>query len=253
MIILAVFIVLFVVIYQKRILQQQNKIQQTEYDHQKELFNATIQVEENERERIAKNIHDDLGTLLSVIRLNNINAIKKASDPEAVLKSLEDNKELLNSTSEVVRSISKQLAPPTLLKLGYIEAISELCKHINNTDALTISFSFEDVPTRFDSKIEVQLYRITQEVVNNIIKHAEASDIDIDLSMLDAVLNLSITHNGEGINSAAIEKLLRSAKGLGLKSIQSRVQAINGSIQYLTIGLNDSKIMIHIPLKNEEN
>lgn len=254
MVILAVSIVLFVVIYKKRILQQQNEIQKAKYSHQKELFEATIQVEEKERERIAKNIHDDLGALLNVIRLNNISAIKNVNNVDKVLKSLDDNKKLLNSTSEIIRSISRQLGPPTLLKLGYIEGISELCTHINNTGAFKVNFKVENnITSRFHQKIEVQLYRITQEIINNIIKHANASLINIELCMHNRALNLSITHNGYGINSTTIETLLQSSKGIGLKNIQSRVQAINGSIQYFTIGLNDSKIIIDIPLDDEKN
>ena len=92
MFILASFIILFVVIYKKRVLQQRNEIQESKYNHQKELIEATIQVEEKERERIAKNIHDDLGALLNVIRLNNIKAVKKVNESAVVLKALEDNK-----------------------------------------------------------------------------------------------------------------------------------------------------------------
>jgi len=253
MAILAVSIILFVIVYKKRILQQQNKIQQIEYNHQKTLLEATIQVEETERERIAKNIHDDLGALLNVMRLNNINAIKKIHNTDSVLKSLEDNKILLDSTSEIIRAISKQLTPPILLKLGYVESISELCNHINNTGVLKIDFSIENIQSRFPKKIEIQLYRITQEIINNILKHAGASLMKILLSSHQGVLNLLITHNGKGINSLTIEKLLRSSKGLGLKNIQSRIQAINGSIQYFTIGLDDSQIIINIPLDEEKN
>lgn len=253
MVILAVSIILFVIIYKKRILEQQNDIQQAKYNHQKELLEATIQVEEKERERIAKNIHDDLGALLNIMRLNNINAIKKINNVAVVLKSLNENKKLLDSTSEIIRSISKQLAPPTLLKFGYIEGISELCKHINNTDNLKVGFTVNNIVSRFNQKIEIQLYRITQEIINNIIKHADASSINVILSLKKDNLNLLITHNGKGINSKTIEKLLYSSKGLGLKNIQSRVQAINGVVQYFTIGLNDSKIIIDIPINDEKN
>lgn len=252
MVILATFIILFVVIYKKRFLQQQNEIQEAKYIYQRELLEATIQVEEKERERIAKNIHDDLGTLLNVMRLNNISAIKKIHDETALLKVLEDNKNLLNSTSEIVRNISKQLAPPILLKLGYSEGISELCSHINNTEELSVYFTSENITSRFNHKIEIQLYRVTQEIINNIIKHAKASSINIHLVLQNEVLNLSITHNGKGISSSTIEGLLQSPKGLGLKNIQSRVQAINGTVQYFTVGINNSKITIDIPLLNNE-
>jgi signal transduction histidine kinase len=248
MLILAISIILFIVLYNKRVLLQKHQIQAAKFNHQKELIEATIQVEENEREKISKNIHDDLGALLNVIRLNNMKAIKNANKPEVVVQSLEDNKSLLNSTSEIVRSVAKQLAPPTLLKLGYVEGIKELCKQVNNTGAIKVEFKGDKIAVRFQQRVEVQLYRVTQEVVNNILKHAKASSITIELKLLENMLTLTVSHDGLGISADTIKKLMRTSKGLGLKSIQTRIQTIKGSIQYFSIGTNDSKIIIHIPV-----
>ena len=253
MFILAISIVLFIVTYNKRVLQQQHQIQEEKYRHQKELIEATIRVEEREREKIAKNIHDDLGALLNVMRLNNISAIKKIEDKTSVLKTLENNKELLNSTSEIVRSVAKQLAPPTLLKLGYVEGIKELARQLNNTESLKVAVDFRNITTRLDQKIEVQLYRITSEVVNNILKHASASAVQIDLTQVEGAFILTIAHNGIGISSEKVEKLTKKEGGLGLKSIQTRVQSINASIQYLISEAAYSKIMLYIPLTDEKN
>jgi signal transduction histidine kinase len=253
MLILAISIILVIVLYNKRVLQQKHQIQETKFKHQKELIEATIQVEENEREKIAKNIHDDLGALLNVIRLNNVNAIKKVTDSTVVLKSLENNKELLNSTSEIIRSVARQLAPPTLIKLGYVEGVRELCKHVNNTEVVSMNFEPKGITNRFEQKIEVQLYRVTQEVVNNILKHADSSLIELNLSLVDRVLILTITHNGKGIDKTEIDDLMNESKGLGLKSIQTRIHAINGEIEYLTNTQNDSKVTIHIPISDEKN
>jgi signal transduction histidine kinase len=198
MFILAISIILFVVIYNKRVLQQQHQIQAEKYKHQKELIEATIQVEENERQSIAKNIHDDLGALLNVMRLNNMKAIKKVEDRTIVLKSLEDNKNLLRSTMDIVRSVAKQLAPPTLIRLGYVEGINELTRQINNTEAIKVAFESHYIVSRFPQKIEVQLYRITNELINNILKHAAAAVIQISLIQTENDLILTISHDGKG-------------------------------------------------------
>jgi signal transduction histidine kinase len=232
MLMLVAFIILFVLYYQKKVLSQQYQMQAAENKYQRELLSAVIQVEEKERDRIAKNIHDDVGTLLNVLKLNLSKIERNAKDEVLTEKLSKENLSLLEESIQGIRGIAKDLVPPTLVKLGYIKAIHELCKHINNSGQITVTFLQNELDTHFPQQTKLQLYRLTQELLNNIIKHAGAKEIIIELTQINARFNLIISHNGKGITSEQVKELSKKESGLGLKSIQSRAQLISANVIY---------------------
>jgi signal transduction histidine kinase len=250
MLILVVFIVLFVLHYQKKVLAQQNLMQEAENKYQRQLLSAVIQVEEKERERIAKNVHDDVGILLNVLKQNLNKIARNANDEELTQKLRKDNLSLLEESIQNIRGIAKDLVPPTLLKLGYIEALNELCKHINKNGEILVNFLQHDSEISLPMQTKLQLYRLTQEVLNNIIKHAGATEIIIEFKQIGAFYNLLISHNGTGITTQQMHQFSKEQKGLGLKSIQSRAQLIDASVTY-NIPLNGlANIAVELPLNN---
>lgn len=234
MLILVVSIVLFVVYYQKKVLAQENQIQLAENKYQKQLLQATISVEEKERERIAKNIHDEAGTLLNVLKLNMTKISRNAHDKELTERLTVDNLELLDSSIQCIRNISKDLISPTLVKLGYLKALLELCKHITNSGKIYADVIYDPAANelRLPEDKEVQLYRMTQEIINNIIKHADAQEITIEYKRSETVCEVLISHNGKGLSAKDVKELSKGSKGIGLKSIQSRAQTINAKVSY---------------------
>lgn len=250
MLILVISIILFVVFYQKKILAQKNQIQLAENQYQRQLLQATIQVEEKERERIAKNIHDDIGTLLNVLKLNLTKLSRNGEDKELVKLLTGENIELLDESIQSIRNISKDLVSPTLLKLGYLKAVHELCRHITNSGQIFADLVHEadEIDIRFPESTEVQLYRMTQEIINNIIKHAGAGEILIEYKKSETVYNVLVRHNGRGITDQDIISLVKDNKGLGLKSIQSRAQLINATVNYSVPTPLQACIHVKIPL-----
>ena len=248
MILLAVIIIFIVVVYKKRVLLQQNEIQKMQTDHQKQLLSATIRVQEREREEIAKNIHDDLGAVLSALRLNTIKGLKNIENQDIIENTTKQNQQLLNEASIILKTISRQLAPPALMKLGYIRGIEELCKIIRNSGEIEIDFNYDNNETRFPHEIDVQLYRITNELINNTIRHSKANNIQLHLKIENNLIHFQLQHNGVGIDSKEIERLLKSDEGLGIKSVHSRVQMINGEITYNYQENKDALISITVPL-----
>jgi two-component system NarL family sensor kinase len=233
MTLLAGFIIFFVVLYQKKAIIQRNEVEAIKTQHQRDLLQKTIEVEEKERESIAKNIHDDLGALISILRLNNSRTAKNIDDKDILKKILESNKVILNKTSESVRSISKKLASPTLIKLGYVKAIKEICSSFNQTGEIVMHFNdlmtenFKPLPQKAS-----QLFRASQEIINNIIKHAAASEINVTLSNDDMRTIIKFEHDGAGISETDVVDLIRQDKGLGLTSIQSRLSIVAAEIIY---------------------
>jgi len=226
MFILVVSIILFVVYYQKRVLAQKN-------DFQRQLLSATVQVEEKERERIAKNIHDDVGTLLSVLKLNLSRASRNADNKELTEQLTKENYKLIEESMSAVRGVIRDLAPASLNKLGYVKALNELCRQVNNGDAVKIELVHEsDLKLDMSPKDELQLYRLTKEILNNVIKHTGASHIKVEFARSGASQALRVSHDGKGISNEAIRELSKEQKGLGLKSIESRAQLINARVNY---------------------
>lgn len=247
MLILVVSVILFVALYQKKVLAQQNEIQLTENRHQRELLNATIEVAEQEREKIAKNIHDDIGTLLNVLRLQLTKLSRNTGDHLLSEEIAKDSMGIVDESIRTVRGIAHDLMPPTLVKLGLDKGIAELCKQLNLGGQIKVDLEVDTHDIRLAPSVELQLYRAIREVVNNIIKHSHAQIIRINIRATPVVHTTVIAHDGIGINDDTVTQLVQAQKGVGLKSIQSRVQLVKGSVQYLSKGKGDSQIIIEVP------
>lgn len=247
MLTLVVSIIMFVALYQRKVLAQQNEIQAAENRHQKELLNASMEVAEQEREKIAKNIHDDVGTLLNVIRLQLTKLSRNAADQVKTEDLVKESLGMVDESIQTVRGIAHDLMPPTLVKLGFDKGIAEMCRQINASGQLKVEVTTDTNDRRLPARLELQLYRAVREVINNILKHSKASELDVTVRTTEGSLTVRIHHNGIGISNEAATQLAQSEKGVGLKSIQSRVQLVNGSIQYLNKGQRDSEVIIEVP------
>ena len=237
--------------HQKRMLAKQNEMQLEKLLHQQQLYDAVNQVTEMEREKIAKNVHDDLGAMLQTIEKYNNKIRRNLDSKEIIQEVLKNSSEVLEESFESIRSIALDLMPSTLTRLGYPSAISQICRHLNATEAVKINFDLDKLNFRLPPTTEFQLFRITKEVLNNIIKHSNATEINIEMEKKVNV-TITVSHNGEGITSEKINQILKTNKGLGLKSIQSRIQFINATIMYSVIN-NESKIIITLPFVSVEN
>ena len=245
MTLLAGFIIFFVVLYQKKMIIQRNEVEAIKAQHQRELLQKTLEVEEKERENVAKNIHDDLGALISILRLNNSRTAKNIGNPEVLTKIHEANNVILNKTSESVRSISKKLASPTLVKLGYTKALREVCTNFNQTGEITMHFD-NQANGNFNPPQQKagHLFRASQEIINNIVKHSSATEVNIQLSSRSDATIIRFEHDGIGITEEDVKDLIKQDKGLGLTSIRSRLSIIGSSIRYEAPTNQNPKIII---------
>jgi two-component system, NarL family, sensor kinase len=247
--ILCTAIIGFIVFYQKRSLEQKRKLSEAEAEHQRKLLDATIQISEKERERISKNIHDEIGTYLNVIRLNQVKILRHANDTVVIMNLIDENNRILEETIQSVRAISHDLMSPTLVKLGFTKALSELCRQIRVSGAMQITTNTNDENFRFSQKIEMQLYRMCKEIINNIIKHAKAKNTIVSLLFNGNHLKIDIEHNGVGLDMTNVQEIAENSKGLGLKSILSRAQIINATVQYISLPNQISKVIIDVDVR----
>jgi len=247
MLILVVSIVLFVALYQRKVMAQQMTIQAAENRHQKEMLNASLEIAEQEREKIAKNIHDDVGTLLNVIRLQMTRLSRNAADQAKTEELVKESLSMVDESIQTVRGIAHDLMPPTLVKLGLDKGLVEMCRQINASGQVKMDAIIDTNDRRLAARTELQLYRAIREIVNNILKHSRATHVGMAVRATSDALVVQITHNGIGITNETATELAQSQKGVGLKSIQSRVQLVNGTVQYLSKGQSDSAVIIEVP------
>ncbi len=247
MLILAVGIIAFVIFHQRKVIRYQMEMKKLEAEKQQTLLNASIRFQEEERQRIAADLHDDAGPLLATARLYlNENLVNQEKAQQ--LQSIISAKQIIDDAIALIRNISHSLMPPTLKNFGLESATTDLFQKISGSGVINASARFHDYRERLKVEQELLVFRIVQELVNNILKHSNAGFIHLTQNCSGNKLYLRIHHDGKGITQADFDKLNESAQGLGLKNIASRINVVNGRI-FFEIDPSQTyyKITIEVP------
>ncbi len=225
MVVLAGAIFFFFVSYQKRLLKKELEINIIRSRQQEEILKNTILSQEKERKRIAQDLHDEVGAMLSVVKLNISLFERKSDNPESKELALE-TKSYIDDVIIQVRRISRALMPPSLERLGLAVAVEELADWVNKSGVIQVDYWCSRIVKRLDSKMELAVFRIIQELVNNAIKHSNASIIFVKLRYSVSGLAVSISDNGKGFEA---DKMVKT--GLGLKNLESRSQILDAKMR----------------------
>jgi two-component system, NarL family, sensor kinase len=229
MLVLVIGLVIFIIFHQRKVLRYQLQLQKFEQEQQKVLLDASVRLQEEERQRIAADLHDDAGPLLATARLylteNLVN-----QDKATQLQSIFQARQILDDTIQLIRNISHSLMPPTLKNFGLESAINDLAQKISGSGSMNASSRFHDYKERLKPEKELLVFRIVQELINNILKHSNSSFIHITQNVHGDNFILRIHHDGRGIVQADFDKLNKSNIGLGLKNISSRLRVAQGRI-----------------------
>ncbi|MES2650928.1 MAG: sensor histidine kinase [Bacteroidota bacterium] len=231
-------------IYNRYKLKQNARLHQEVILQQDLATKAVLQAEENERKRISGELHDGLGQLFSAVKMN-LSALADhiQFEDNHGEEMFEKTVSLVDESCKEVRVISHQMAPNILLKSGLATAVRDFIDKIDSRK-LKINLSTFGLKERLDQNIETVLYRVIQEAVNNVIKHAEANTLDIQLSKDNEGINAMIEDNGKGFDSTGLEKF----EGIGLKNIKSRVEYLKGQVDFSSTQGGGTLVAIFIPL-----
>ncbi|MBN4081760.1 hypothetical protein JYU23_01385, partial [bacterium AH-315-C07] len=228
---------------EKGILLENQVLSKKINEHQKELINTIVNNQEADRKRIAGELHDGLGSLLSTIKYN-LDAAKDNTEQNQREYHYKTSTELLDQACTDLRNISHEMIPGSLLKLGLVPAIDDFLEKLSRSTQLKIHFNTYKIEERFDESVEIALFRIIQESVNNIYKHAEATEVNIEMMKHEDVLNVIIEDNGKGFN----KDQLNEDAGIGLKNMETRVSYINGKFEIDSTPGHGTNIIVEIPI-----
>lgn len=226
-------------------LRQENRYQQQLNRQQNELFNAIAVTQDQERKRIAEDIHDSLGSILSAAKLK-LSALKESQllMPEEQIEKYQATMQLLDEASAELRNISHNIMPATLSKLGIVAAFKNFANNISSHTGMQLSFSSHGFENRIAEQTEMTFYRIVLELINNIVKHAQATKVTVQLIKYPDYINLSVEDNGRGFD---YENELQAKKGIGLANILSRVDYLKGKINVDAAPGRGTTVIIDIP------
>lgn len=231
--VLAVMLVYFVI----TMIRQQRKTQRLHL----EKIQAEILTLEKERKRIASDLHDDLGPLLSAVKFK-INAVDIADADDKMM--IEKASQHIDETLNRVREISFDLMPNTLTRKGLVQTLEEFIPKIEKLVPLKIHFTHNELSV-LPAEMMIHLYRIILEIINNTVKHSQAGQLIIELTRSDKKIVLLTADNGIGFDA---EKKQEENAGLGLRNLQSRAEIMHGELLISSQPGKGVKYAIEIPL-----
>jgi signal transduction histidine kinase len=243
-ILLAVIIIYIKNVSHKNKIIADQKIKQLEEEKKLLAARSIVVGQEQERKRIAKELHDGLGVLLSTAKMQ-FTTIKDKSPENRPL--IEKAGKLLEQAAGDVRKISHNMMPGLLTRYGFYEAVEDLFEQLDDMHGLTASASISGDQERLPENTEIMLYRIVQEMANNTLKHAEATVVHIDIVILPEQMSIDFSDNGKGFD---VEQEL-AKKSIGLTSIRSRVNFLNGNLDIRSKPGEGVNYHIIIPIGNK--
>ncbi len=229
---ITMFLVLILFFYfsRKKVVQIEIEKKNLELKHQKELLHSVLITQEEERKRIAQDLHDDISSKLNVVSLNS-HLLQTPNLNEDEQNNITNNIiELTQKALEESRRIAHDLLPPVLEKFGLHAGIEELVEEYNSTRSVKVSYKndidFENYPV----EKHLHIFRILQELLNNSIRHGKATEISIHFTTFGQRKNFTYVDNGLGFDSSNDE----NSKGLGMKNIESRINFLGGDFNFFS-------------------
>lgn len=216
-------------------------------NQQKLISSKIVENQENEQNRIAKEIHDGIGQMLTGLKcsLESINL----DDREKADQKIEYLKKLSLDIIKGVRTATFNLMPPELSDHGIVSSLTKLTQELAKLTGKNILFyNKTDFDQRLDSLVEINIYRLIQEAINNAIKYADSTHIIIQLAHSETLLSITIDDNGKGFDMVAVAKKRNSASGMGLLFMNERIQYINGRVFINSIVGEGTRITFNIPI-----
>jgi signal transduction histidine kinase/ligand-binding sensor domain-containing protein len=220
---------------------------------ERELFSQRLlESHEEERKRIASELHDSIGQDLLVIKNRIYLAMDEQSAPQQAQKQLEIISDTTSKTLKELREIAHNLHPYELERLGLTEALKDMIATIQDTSAIRFIFEIDELEKIFNSEEETHVFRIVQEILNNILKHSEATEVFLTFQRRNSFVHLSVRDNGKGFDYQNALQQKTNTHGIGLSGLQERVRLLNGTFDLQSDFGKGTHIQISLPIRQHQ-
>ncbi|MBL4709071.1 MAG: hypothetical protein JKY48_11610 [Flavobacteriales bacterium] len=227
-------VLLFIILYQKKVIRSQKEKQDLETQFQKDMLHNFIETQEEERKRIAADLHDNVGASLAAVKMM-INQIQSKDDSEKEV--LDECKDIIQNTANSTREISHNLLPPSLDTLGLVKVVKRMAKNVSS-DELKMKLNISS-GLSLSKKVELALFRIIQEMMTNTMKYAKAKEIIVSIQQKQDKTIFKYTDNGIGFS-------IENSNGLGFRNIATRVQMIQAEHEFFSKPNQENGVSISI-------
>ena len=228
-----------------RIFKFLKKLDDSRRESEKRVLQAIIQTEEHERKRFAKDLHDGLGPLLSTVKMS-VSTLSELEVDENRKLIIQNADMVINEAIKSIKDIANNLSPHMLNNFGLASAIKNFTNKINSSGAISLIFENNIQDKRYQEDIEVIIYRVSCELINNTIKHANAHNIEIHLKQQGGMLLFSYSDDGKGFD---VNQVIHGhSKGMGYSNIMSRVRSIKGTIDIDSGKDIGTKVLVTVPV-----
>jgi len=233
----------------QKIFKYMKRVEDSRRLTEKMFLNTIIQTEEKERKRFAKDLHDGLGPLLSTVKMS-VSSLAQMEHDDASREIVENTELVINEAIKSLKEISDNLSPHILNNFGLLRALNNFSNKINIARTIKINLKSNLKDERFDPNVEVVLYRVICELINNTIKHARAKKIDISLTKEDQYLNIIYKDDGKGFD---VNKIIdqQGSSGMGFSNIYSRINSLKGEINIESENKKGTLVTIKVLMHDE--
>ena len=227
---------------QKKKLQQQ-RISELETQQQLSATEAILKGEEQERSRLAKDLHDGLGGMMSGIKYSLLTMKKNQIMTPENQQAFERSIDMLDSSINEMRRVAHNMMPEALVKFGLDTALNDFCSDVNQTGVLQVSYQSIGIKEeQFEQITAITIYRIVQELINNTMKHAAARSAIVQVSKTNEVISITVEDDGKGFDTTMLE----GVKGIGWNNIKSRVDYLKGKLDVRSEPGNGTSVHIEL-------
>lgn len=250
MAILIFAVILFIMLNNRKIIQQENEYNLALKEKEIEMIKAVFRAEENERETLSRNLHDEVGPLLSALKLRLENYQRKLASNTFNIDACKKEVKYVDDIIGNVRTISHNLSPHFLMKFGLESALRNFASSVGQGKIKINSEIFNE--NKLSKHLQTNIYRIALELINNTLKYDPFEKMEIHINEVGNRIYMVIRHNGIGFTRRELDEFINKSKGIGLISVISRMNLINGEMELHTSDENNpASITLSAPMHNE--
>jgi two-component system, NarL family, sensor kinase len=249
LVLLVGFIVIMLILNQKGRLAQAQELRLLEERYEQELLKSQLEIQENVFGHLSQEIHDNIGQSLTFVALSLL-TVPVENNSEAH-EYIEESRKALQKAITELRDLSRSLHTDRVTEIGLANSIGFELDRLKRTNLYETSLNFADVRNLLDHQTEIILFRIVQEMLNNIVKHAKATQVQVNLTHAHELIILEIKDNGIGFDPEALFADQEQHKGLGLRNIRKRASLIGGTFQISSARNSGTAIRITIPINKQ--